>query len=73
MARNRGFFRHGFKNTNRCIMCGQEISTQRHHIQGRKNSNAVVELCDACHKSLHPGKDGIVLFDFSKQEMGHEQ
>ena len=39
-----------------CERCGyQGAGIDKHHIDGRKNSNEVVDLCSNCHRELHAG------------------
>jgi hypothetical protein len=57
-ARGRGFFRHGFKPNRKCQNCGRDdVPITKHHLIGRKFSNAQVELCEDCHRQLHKTQD----------------
>ena len=39
-----------------CERCGyQGPAIDRHHIDGRKNSDETVYLCSNCHRELHAG------------------
>lgn len=39
-----------------CERCGyQGPAIDRHHIDGRKNSDEIVNLCPNCHREFHDG------------------
>ncbi len=51
--RNRGLF-HRVKLKGECE-CGYRGPTERHHVEGRKHSNLVIEICPNCHRQIHKG------------------
>lgn len=43
-----------------CPLCGYTgYSMDKHHIDGRKNSDRIIEICANCHREVHSGKRTI--------------
>jgi len=44
------------REENTCSLCGyQGVAIDKHHIDGRKNSNRIVTVCCNCHREIHAG------------------
>jgi uncharacterized Fe-S cluster-containing MiaB family protein len=42
-------------NVHNCVICGYPVSSMltTHHINGKKDGNHIVKLCNNCHMAIH--------------------